>query len=239
MALAAKRGDRVVTIFATSGDLGDTPDDLAEGETLVHRREAEARESGRILGVSRTEFLRYKDSGMTGWPTNKDPDCLIVTPVDEVAARVASILDEEDADVIVGYDWHGNYGHPDHIRVHHIAYRAAELARRRPRVLEETQNREYTRKLFAQAAEAGLIDDAGDGLGDDGTPTGTDPKELSWRVDVSDVLDLKRQALAAHSSQSDARLFLSLPTDGFDLWARYEHFREDGRPAGMVDAWPF
>lgn len=239
MALAVRRGDRVVTIFATNGDRGDVPDDLADGETLIDRRQAEARESARILGVQRVEFLGYKDSGLHGWESNTDPESLVMTPVEDSARRVAEILDDEDADVLVGYDWHGNYGHPDHIRVHPITYRAAELAKRRPRVLEETMNRDRGRKLFEMAAEMGLIDDAGDGLGDDGSPTGTPEADLNWRVDVSEVLDLKRASLAAHASQGDARMFLSLPEEAFAMWAQYEHYREDDRPEGMVDAWPF
>lgn len=239
MAMAVARGDRVVTIFATDGNHGDVPDDLAEGETLVDRRRAEALTAARILGVQRTEFLGFKDSGMSGWAANNDPDSLVQAPVDEAARRVADILDEEDADVLIGYDWHGNYGHPDHVRVHPITYRAAELAKRRPRVLEETMNRDYTQKLFAMAVQMGLIDDDRGGVGDDGNPTGTPEAELSWRVDVSEVLERKRAALAAHASQGDARMFLSLPPEAFALWAQYEHYREDARPAGMVDAWPF
>ena len=26
------------------------------------------------------------------------------------------------------YDWHGGYGHPDHIQVHRVGHRAADLA---------------------------------------------------------------------------------------------------------------
>ena len=48
--------------------------------------------------------------------------------LDEAARRLAAILDEEDADVLVGYDWHGGYGHPDHVKVHPVVHRAAELA---------------------------------------------------------------------------------------------------------------
>jgi LmbE family N-acetylglucosaminyl deacetylase len=55
---------------------------------------------------------------MTGWEQNHHPDALAGADVDEAASRLVSILDEEGADV-VGYDWHGGYGHPDHIRVHH------------------------------------------------------------------------------------------------------------------------
>ena len=49
---------------------------------------------------------------------------------------LAAILDEEQVDVLLGYDANGGYGHRDH-KVHHVARRAAELAGT-PRLLEAT-----------------------------------------------------------------------------------------------------
>ena len=57
-------------VIATHGEWGEVPDDLAPGETLVHRREAETAESARILGIHRVVWLGYEDSGMTGWEQN-------------------------------------------------------------------------------------------------------------------------------------------------------------------------
>ena len=42
------------------------------------------------------------------------------------------------------YDENGNYGHPDHIQVHRVGVRAAELAGTR-RVYEATANRDHLR----------------------------------------------------------------------------------------------
>ena len=65
---------------------------------------------------------------MTGWEQNADPSSFMQADVDEAAGRLAEVLREEQADVLTTYDWHGNYGHPDHIKVHHVGHRAAELA---------------------------------------------------------------------------------------------------------------
>lgn len=67
---------------------------------------------------------------MTGWEQNEHDGAFTAAPVDEAGARLAAILDEEDADVVVGYDWHGGYGHPDHIAVHRTVRRAALKSRR-------------------------------------------------------------------------------------------------------------
>ena len=73
--------------------------------------------------------------------------------VDEAAGRLAAILREEDAEVLTVYDERGNYGHPDHIQVHRVGIRAAELAGT-PRVYESTMNRDYIVDLMrTRAAE--------------------------------------------------------------------------------------
>ena len=48
--------------------------------------------------------------------------------VEEAARRLADILEEEQADVLTIYDEWGVYGHPDHVQVHRVGARAAELA---------------------------------------------------------------------------------------------------------------
>ena len=91
--------------------------------------------------MARVAWLGYHDSGMTGWEHNDDPASFWQADVDEAAERLAAILREEQADVIVLYDWHGGYGHPDHIQVHRVGHRAADLAGT-PRRFEATYNRD-------------------------------------------------------------------------------------------------
>src|SRR5699024_9077268 len=132
MALAARRGHRVVTVFATDGDHGQRPEHLGPDGDLVEHRRGEAEAAGRVLGTARIDWLRYRDSGMTGWAQNDDPRSLHRADTDDAAARLARILHREDADLLDGYDPHGNYVHPDHLAVHRIGTRAVELAAGRP-----------------------------------------------------------------------------------------------------------
>ena len=128
MARAVDDGHRVVVVFATHGDHGEAPDDLAEDETVVDRRRAEAEASAAAIGLHRVAWLGYADSGMTGWDQNSHDGAFAAASVDEAGARFAAVLDEEDADVAIGYDWHGGYGHPDHVQVHRVLHRGADLA---------------------------------------------------------------------------------------------------------------
>jgi LmbE family N-acetylglucosaminyl deacetylase len=253
MARAAAEGQRVVVVYATGGEHGELPvEGLPEGETLVHWRRREAEASAAVLGVKRVGWLGYADSGMTGWAQNSAKESLFVADLDEAARRLAAILDEENADVAVGYDWHGGYGHPDHVKVHHVVRRAVELARRRPRLLESTFNRDVMRGFFRAAREAGVGNDNWDpdGPQDDGNPLGTPEAEIQWQVDVHDYLAQRRASMEAHRSQAtDIEAFLSMPPEVFEGFFGREHYLEpvaagqdgagDSGPGGMQVGWPF
>lgn len=238
MARAVSEGHRVVLVVATNGDHGDAPDDLAEGETVVHRRRAEAAASNEVIGTHRVAWLDYADSGMTGWAQNDHELSFTRADTEQAAQRLAGILREEDADVVVGYDWHGGYGHPDHVKVHAVTKRAAEIAGT-PRYLESSMNRTAMIRSHEAALAAGQ--DVGDwdprAPMDDGNPLGSLEEELHWACDVGEFLEVKRSALKAHASQSDAQGMLQMPEDWFTQGFSWEHYVEPGRPDGMVVGW--
>lgn len=237
IARAVADGHRVVVIFATNGDHGEAAHDLADGETVVDRRRKEAAASGAVLGVHRIEWLGYADSGMTGWAQNDAEHAFGRADIDEAAHQLVRILDEENAEVLVGYDWHGSYGHPDHVQVHHVAHRAAGLAHRTPRMLEVTINRDAMRRMMADAPEGERWDV--DGPSDDGNPVGTPEAEIQWAVDVSDYLTQKRASMQSHISQtSDIGMMLGMPPQVFERAFGHEYFLEPGRTAPLTAGWP-
>ncbi|MGW5240671.1 PIG-L deacetylase family protein [Monashia sp. NPDC004114] len=238
MARAVKEGHRVVLVVATNGDHGDSPDDLAAGETVVDRRRAEAMASNAAIGTHRVEFLGYADSGMTGWAQNDHEASFMQVDTEAAAERLAEVLRGEAADIVVGYDWHGGYGHPDHVKVHAVARRAAELAGT-PRYLEVTMNRDAIIRAHDAAVAAGADVSEWDPRApmDDGNPLGSLESELHWACDVSDFIEVKREALQAHASQSDAQGMLAMPVEMFAQAFGWEHFIEPARPEGMVVGW--
>jgi LmbE family N-acetylglucosaminyl deacetylase len=220
MARAKAEGHRVVLVVATKGELGEyAPDALAPGETLTQRRVAEQDAAAKILGVDRVAFLGYHDSGMAGESTNDAAESFAQADLDEAAERLAQILREEHATVLTVYDDHGGYGHPDHIQVHNVGVRAAELAGT-PRVYESTMNRDYIRSLLEAAPDLATEDtpDATE-MDDFGSPA----EIITTTVDVFEYTDQKRAAMAAHASQIPAdSFFLALPIDAFREAVRYE-----------------
>ena len=244
MARAAAAGHRVVLVVATRGEHGEVPDGfLEEGESLSERRVKETAAAAEILGVRRHEFLGYVDSGMMGVPENDAPESFWQADVDEAATRLADILRQENADVLTVYDANGGYGHPDHIKVHLVGFRAAEMAGT-PRVYEATMDRDQMAELMRTAA-------AGDGPVASDSPVaamaremlegefpeiGSPSSAITTRVDVVGFLAQKRAAMRAHASQiAEESWFLSLPDDAFAMAFGTETFIRHGAKPGLVE----
>ena len=246
MARAHAEGHRVVLVVATGGEHGEVPDDLEAGETLAERRRAETQRSAAVLGVDRLVWLDYHDSGMTGWEANQDARSFWLADLDEAAGRLADVLRAEQADVLTIYDWHGNYGHPDHIKVHQVGSRAEQLvAGELPalRVFQATMNRDEIRRQVAMAAEAGEVFVSQDEFDvdlpmDDGNPLGMPEEELTLVVDVSEYVDYKRRAISSHASQvTDTGMFLEMPPEMFAAAFGREWFIEHGVEPGLKPGW--
>jgi LmbE family N-acetylglucosaminyl deacetylase len=240
MARAAAEGHRVVLVVATNGEHGESPDDLVEGETLVDRRRAETHRSADVLGVARVVWLGYSDSGMTGWDQNHHPGSFWQAPVDEAARRLAEVLRDERCDVLTVYDWHGNYGHPDHIQVHRVGHHAAQLAGV-DAVFEATMNRDEMVRQFAMLVEQGApLDWDPNEPADDGNPFGTPESELTHSVDVSAFVAQKRASISCHKSQvTDAGFFMSMDREQFALAFSTEWFIRPGAGHPLRPGWLF
>lgn len=241
IARAADEGHRVVLVTATNGDHGEVPEDLRPGETLVDRRRHETEQSAAKLGIARIVWLGYEDSGMTGWEQNQRVGAFCNASLDEAAHKLAAVIDEEHADILVTYDWHGGYGHPDHIMVHKVGHRAHEL---RPNVAlyEATMNRDRMRRLVEAAREAGMstedIDFDPDAPADDGNPMGSLESEINISVDVSQWATRKRDAVACHASQvSTSGFFLSMDENMFALAFGNECYIIPGDNSPMREGW--
>ena len=239
MAQLARDGHRTILVVATRGEHGEVPEGfLDEGELLRDRRVKETAASAEVLGVARHEFLGYVDSGMIGTPENEAPESFWQADVEEAAERLATILREESADVLTVYDDNGNYGHPDHIQVHRVGVRAAELAGV-DRVYESTVDQDYFRDLMARAAELGmpeLPEGEGEGDGDAEMEMGKPGHLITTRVDVRDVLDVKRRSMQAHASQiAETSFFLAMPPQAFEATWGEEWFIRRGAPEGTAE----
>jgi len=233
IARLAAEGHRVVIVVACDGDVWAGP---GQGQRLD-----ELRASAAILGAGRVVHLGYADSGH-GPVLFEDPPGrtrFVRADAGEAAGRLAALLAEERAGLLLSYDPQGGYGHRDHVRVHQVGARAAELAG--VRVVEATVPRELAARATRPLLILRLL--AGHHL-DDVRGYGMPQSEITHRVDVRRYAAQKRAALAAHRTPASgrgraARLFRALvrtPLPVFRVVCGTEWFTEPGGRTGELVA---
>lgn len=169
MAKYAAEGAHVALVTCTLGEEGEViPAELAylapdRDDALGPYRVDELAAAMRELGVTDHRFLggagRYRDSGMMGAPQNDRPGCFWQAPLDEAAGHLVEVIRAVRPQVLVTYDPDGGYGHPDHIKAHRVALRAAELAadpEHRTQAPPHTVGRIFYNRQRRAAAEEGL-----------------------------------------------------------------------------------
>jgi LmbE family N-acetylglucosaminyl deacetylase len=238
LARIAAEGHRVVLVTASAGEAGLTSHRVAAEGDLAERRVAELRCSAAALGCERVHLLGYDDSGLDG-RAGRDELAFARIDVETAAVRLAAVLQEEGADVLTIYDQAGGYGHPDHVQVHRVGVRAAELAGTAV-VLEATVDRQVLQRLLRVLRLLGALRRApAEWQPDRLNAAYTDRTRLTHRVDVRRYTPAKRAAMAAHSSQRTADkgaraldLYLRLPPFAYRAVFGYEWFIERGRITG-------
>ena len=260
LARAVAEGHRVVLVTATDGGAGlaataattattttaatgDTaPEEAATEEAapgdLGRRRLAELEQAGAAIGCTDVRHLGYDDSGMDGRAGRPGRSFASADP-EEAAARLAAILTETGAHALTIYDPAGGYGHPDHVQVHRVGTRAAQLAGTRV-VLEATVDRKPLLRALTLLNRTGILHrlgvDQSEWSPERFARAYTDPKDITHRISVRRYGPAKRGAMAAHATQSTAdavtrtlAVFLRLPPFVFNRVFGHEWFVEQGR----------
>lgn len=228
MARYAAAGARVTLVTCTLGEEGEiyVPElaglAASDADQLGGYRAAELIQACKALGVTDHRFLggagRYRDSGMMGVASNHHPRAFWGADVDEAAGHLVGIFREVRPQVLVTYDPHGFYGHPDHIQAHRVAMRAAELAGEAAPVkiywtaLPHSVMREGWDEFCA------TFDNPFPGVEwIEDLPFGTPDDQITTRIDAAAYGDHKLAALRAHATQ--------IPPDSW-LWSLARGFGE-------------
>jgi LmbE family N-acetylglucosaminyl deacetylase len=233
IAWLAAEGHRVIIVVATGGEIWP-------GQHGGRRLE-ELRASAAILGADKAVHLGYADSGH-GPVLFDDPPGgtrFARADVEEAAGKLAGLLTDEHADLLLSYDPQGGYGHRDHVRVHQVGARAAHLAD--VRVVEATVPRELVARFARLLLMIRLVTRhrLGEMRG-----YGMPRAAITHRVDVRGYAAQKRAALAAHRTDvlgqgRTARLFRALvrsPLPVFRIACGTECFAEPGGRTGELVA---
>ena len=227
MMKARAHGHRVVLVTATRGEAGEIynmdPDKARPRLGEIRTRELEA--ACEILGVDRLELLGYRDSGMVDTVDNRDPRSFHQAPLEEAAAKLAVVVREERPDVVVTYAEDGVYGHPDHVKAHHVTNATLDLLDRedwRPRKLYYTAIPRSMMEAFVQQ----MPEEAQRAMGGNMRIAGTPDELVTTRVDVHDYVDRKREAFRAHVSQNDPNSwFATMASQIYELAFGTEYYQ--------------
>jgi LmbE family N-acetylglucosaminyl deacetylase len=226
LARLAAQGHRVVIVVATDGVVDPT-------DTGASARLDELRASAAVLGAARVAHLGYADSGH-GPVLYPDPPGRVRfarAGLDEAAAKLADVLRAEKADLLLGYDASGGYGHRDHIKVHQVGERAADMTG--VRIVAATVPRELITIVVAVLRPLRVV--VRFSLADAGRSF-TPRSAITHRLDVRAFAWRKRAALAAHRSQAGPSnrasralwLLTRLPVPLFAILFGREWFAEPG-----------
>ncbi len=125
----AAEGVQVDLICATNGDVGVVSSEHFKGfQSVAELRIAELECAAAKLGLHEVVRFGYKDSGMMGADTNRDPACLWNAPQADVTRRVVAEIRRLQPQVVLTFNRYGGYGHPDHIAIQRAATEAFRLA---------------------------------------------------------------------------------------------------------------
>ena len=207
MAAAVRRGDRVVCVTATRGELGSWDEERWPPATLGAVREQELLASMAILGVTEHHWLGYGD-GACG-----DVD------LEEGVARVRAMVDEIRPRTVLTFGPDGMTGHLDHKSV--SAWTTEALVRSgqtQARLFYATVTPEWVER-FAPRFEPFHV------FMEPGTPPITPVDELGLHFPLPpDLQELKLEAISRHVSQVEGMLN-AFGSDFFREAHAVEYFR--------------
>jgi LmbE family N-acetylglucosaminyl deacetylase len=222
LARYATEGVRTVVVTCTNGELGDGPGGVKPGEPghdealVAKTRLAELAESCRILNVTHSETLGYRDSGMSAWDFKGHPDAFCNVPVEDSCGRLVALMEKYEPDVVIADDDQGGYDHPDHVRAHLIATKAVTESGIPSKLYLPTFGRTTFETMRDALAELGVeIPDFAEF--DENTLALLDAaeKRITTTVDASSFAQQVRAALDAHASQIAESWFSRIPTEAF------------------------
>jgi N-acetyl-1-D-myo-inositol-2-amino-2-deoxy-alpha-D-glucopyranoside deacetylase len=250
MAKYAKDGAQVTLVTCTRGEEGEVlVAELAnlasdKDDKLGQHREIELKDAMTHLGISDFRFLgapnkKWRDSGMMGMPQNDRADVFWQSDLEESANELVKIILEIKPQVLITYDEFGGYGHPDHIKAHRVAMRAAEIAEingwKIEKIYWNTMPRSVIQMGIEKMKEVGS-DFFGAESADD-LPFAKPDELVTSVVHASEYVPQKLAAMKAHATQIavDGPFFALSNNLGLSVWGDEYYTIVKGEKAAPFD----
>ena len=220
MARYVREGVQVTVITCTGGERGDILNPALQHDEQIAAnlpavRRAEMARAQEILGVGH-EWLGYVDSGLPeGEPLPPLPEGSFATlDPDEAARPLVEALRRIRPHVLVTYDENGGYPHPDHIQTNRVSLAALRLAADAAFAPELGEPWEVAKVYYTNVFHRQKLSVVAVSLKTHHTPNEdlelmlqhfdeSRDRLLTSRIDVTDYLDVRDDALRAHATQVD------------------------------------
>ena len=250
MAKYAKDGAQVTLVTCTRGEEGEVlVTELAslasdKDDKLGEHREIELKDAMAHLSIADFRFLgapdkKWRDSGMMGTPQNDRKDVFWQSDLEEAANELVKIILEIKPQVLITYDEFGGYGHPDHIKAHRVAMRAAEIAEingwKIEKIYWNTMPRSVIQMGIEKMKEVGS-DFFGAESADD-LPFAKPDELVTSVVHASEYVPQKLAAMKAHATQIavDGPFFALSNNLGLSVWGDEYYTIVKGEKAAPFD----
>ncbi len=234
MAKYAVEGVHVTLVTCTRGEEGEvlveSLKNLAsdKDDKLGDHREIELKDAMIELGISDFRFLgspnkKWRDSGMIGAPQNERKDVFWQSDLDEAANELVKVILEIKPQVMITYDEFGGYGHPDHIKAHQVAMRAAEISTNQgwqiTKIYWNTMPRSVLQTSIDKMKEVGSEFFGAESADD--MPFAKDDELVTSVVKAQEYVPQKLAAMKAHATQIsvDGPFFALSNNLGLSVWA--------------------
>ena len=251
MAKYAAADAHVTLVTCTRGEEGEVlVSELAnlasdKDDKLGEHREIELKDAMDQLGIKDFRFLgspdkKWRDSGMMGTPQNDRDDVFWQADLDEAANELVKIILEIKPQVLITYDEFGGYGHPDHIKAHRVAMRAAELAANKgwqvSKIYWNTMPRSVIQTGIEKMKEVGS-DFFGAESADD-LPFAKPDELVTTVVNAPEFVEQKLAAMRAHATQIsvDGPFFALSNNLGLSVWGDEYYTLVKGEKAAPFDS---
>ena len=251
MAKYATAGTRVTLVTCTRGEEGEVLlSELAnlasdKDDKLGEQRIIELKNAMHELGIKDYRFLgapnkKWRDSGMMGTPQNDRNDVFWQTDLDEAALELVKIILEIKPQVLITYDEFGGYGHPDHIKAHRVAMRAAELAIDQgwqiSKIYWNTTPRSVVQEGIEKMKEVGSDFFGAESVED--LPWAKPDELVTTVINAPEFVPQKLAAMKAHATQIsiDGPFFALSNNLGLEVWGDEYYTLVKGEVAAPFDA---
>jgi N-acetyl-1-D-myo-inositol-2-amino-2-deoxy-alpha-D-glucopyranoside deacetylase len=199
LAHLAERGARVTLVCATDGEAGKPHPSVGTVDDLGAVRVEELRRSCARLGIGEPVLLRFHDSARKERQRHGDPHALANVDMLDVEAALRGIIANVKPHVVMTFEPHGGYYHPDHVAIHRAttaAFFASGMMG--PDAPERLFYAAMLREVFVTFADASRGRGFIDGLDPD--VFSTSPEMVAVTFDARPYLARKLSALTAHQS---------------------------------------